>query len=146
MSLWDLNDKDLRKAAKAIKEESRALPDRMVRVRNFETAGPTTYLASKEKRLIEVWRSRHYLCQVFYVSEEVERLSINSSTIDTYNRRWRDGLTWDELSKVKEEVGRGDLDAIEFYPRTQHIVDVANIRHLWVFKKDMHFDFMWRCE
>lgn len=47
-------------------------------------------------------------------------------------RNGKDGLLWDDLQWVKDAVGLGDHEAIEIYPRGSDLVNVANIRHLWV--------------
>lgn len=44
----------------------------------------------------------------------------------------RDGLTWDDLQWVKGALGYGDREALEMYPREDLVVNVANIRHLWM--------------
>lgn len=80
--------------------------------------------------LIEVWRSRYFLVQVYAELDGYERLSIcrTSHTGDS----WADGMTWDELMEVKRQVGRGQRDALEVYPADRDIVNVANMRHLWL--------------
>lgn len=82
-----------------------------------------------------VWLSRKYLVQAHPFEHadygSMTRLSINS--IKRNRKGWHDGLTWDELQAIKAEVGYGDTYAIEVYPRQRHLVNVANIRHLWLF-------------
>ena len=36
--------------------------------------------------------------------------------------------------RIKTECGRGDLEAVEIFPRREDEVNVANLRHLWVRK------------
>lgn len=81
----------------------------------------------KPPDLIEVWRSRTFLVQVFLEPNGYQRLSIcrtshNGST-------WVDQVTWDELMQLKRECGRGDRDAVEVFPADSDIVNVANMRH-----------------
>jgi len=45
----------------------------------------------------------------------------------------KDGITWDELWNAKNALGFADHEAVELYPRVADLVNVANIRHLWVF-------------
>lgn len=87
----------------------------------------------------QAWWSRKYLVQAFNDGGLV-RLSICRSK--TNGERWDDGLTWDELQAIKNEVGYSDHDALEVYPRAQDVVNVANIRHLWVMPEPV--DFAWR--
>jgi hypothetical protein len=82
------------------------------------------------KRPIKVMRDRNWLVQIF---EEVDsiRLSINRTDLDK-NDDWRDCITWDELMELKRQAGYGQSCAIEIYPEDTDIVNVANIRHLWI--------------
>lgn len=82
---------------------------------------------------IEVWRSRRFLAQVFIEGKGVVRLSICITQVATDSNHWEEGITWEELQKIKREVGRGDLDAVEVYPSDKDIVNVPNMRHLFVF-------------
>lgn len=59
-------------------------------------------------------------------------------------KNWIDGITWDDLFWLKNQVGYADFDAVELYPRKNDIVNVSNIRHLWVFKEPVNF--AWRAK
>lgn len=107
----------------AIKLESLTYPKHLVRV-DF----------GRQRGLLEVWRSQQYLVQVHAHTDEIERLSINRTDLNENYSRWKDGITWDTLQRLKRECGRGDYVACEIYPPEIDIVNVANIRHLWVFK------------
>ena len=48
-------------------------------------------------------------------------------------------MTWDDLQQVKHDVGRGDKYAIEIFPRDVDVVNVWNLRHLWVFDECLEF-------
>jgi hypothetical protein len=56
--------------------------------------------------------------------------------------RWADNITWDELQALKTQCGYGGHDAVEVYPPTRDVVNVANIRHLWVLAEKLPF--AWR--
>jgi hypothetical protein len=43
----------------------------------------------------------------------------------------RDGIGWDVLQVIKNELLRPDAFAVEFYPPVIDVVDESNIRHLW---------------
>lgn len=79
--------------------------------------------------LIEVWRSRHFLVQIYVEKHGYTRMSVCLSKID--GDRWVDGLTWDDLMRLKRECGRGEVDAVEVFPADKDIVNVANMRHLF---------------
>ena len=76
----------------------------------------------------ELWRSRGYLLQVHRVPGHpgVERLSVCRSDQSPKP------ITWDTLQRLKRECGRGHLWAVEVYPADDQLVDVADMRHLWV--------------
>lgn len=89
-----------------------------------------------DERRIEVWRSRDYLVQVFDEGGGMLRVSVNR-THAAPGGRWDDGITWDELQQIKREIGRGDSYAVEVYPRDRDVVNVANMRHLWILPKPL---------
>lgn len=43
----------------------------------------------------------------------------------------RDGITWDELQRLKDEHLGPDVLAVELYPPACRLVDEVNMRHLW---------------
>lgn len=52
-------------------------------------------------------------------------------------RDGRDGITWDVLQRIKNDmVGRDEL-AIEIFPPADQVVNDANIRHLWIVPPDL---------
>lgn len=85
---------------------------------------------------VKVWRSKKYLVQMYRESteldREIHRLSIQRTEM-MHDGTWKDGLTWDELQAVKRDIGFGEYYAVEVYPRDCDLVNVANIRHLWLF-------------
>lgn len=97
---------------------------------------------SARSYLKEVWRSRDFLVQVFEERMGIERLSVNRTSVEQGGKRWDEGIGWDELQRLKRECGRGDRDAVEVYPRDVDVVNVANMRHLWVLHEPLHF--AWR--
>ena len=91
--------------------------------------------------LISVWRSTKFLVMVYRERPGVLWMSVNRTEVR--GSRWVDGITWDELQRLKREIGCGDKDAIEIYPRDVDVVNVANIRHLFVFEEAL-VEFTWR--
>lgn len=78
----------------------------------------------------EVWASQDFFVQI-YKEGEGFRLSINRTTVGP-DGLWLDGITWDNLQAIKSAVGFGEFWAVELYPADSSVVNVANIRHLWV--------------
>ncbi|MGK3116687.1 DUF7694 domain-containing protein [Candidatus Pantoea formicae] len=88
-----------------------------------------------------VWLSSYFLVQEFREEDGVIRLTINT-TITGKSGRWKDGVTWDALQDIKNAVGYSDRDALEVYPRQRDVVNVANMRHLWILPEPLAF--AWR--
>lgn len=88
-----------------------------------------------------VFLSTDYLVQAFNEDDGVIRLSINKAKMGI-NRRWVDGVSWDELQEIKNQCGYADFDAVEVYPRENDVVNVANMRHLWILPEKLSF--AWR--
>lgn len=84
----------------------------------------------ERENLTEVWRSKHFLVQVLSEAGSMERISICRTSHN--GERWVDQITWDELMQCKRQCGRGERDALEVYPADKDIVNVANMRHLWL--------------
>ena len=76
---------------------------------------------------------------------DVVRLSINRTTLGA-NGRWDENITWDDLQRLKREAGYGDKDAVEVFPADVDVVNVANMRHLWVFVGNYRLPFAWRAK
>lgn|SRR3990167_3303643 len=90
---------------------------------------------------LRVWRSRDFLVQEFAANRPaMVRLSICRTKLE--GGRWQDGITWDDLQRLKRECGYADVDAIEVFPADADVVNVANIRHLWIMAEPI--EFAWR--
>lgn len=79
--------------------------------------------------LMEVWRSRGFLVQICSETHGHFRLSACRTTHN--GDSWVAAITWDELMQLKRECGRGEQDALELFPADSHVVNVANMRHLF---------------
>lgn len=89
---------------------------------------------------IRAFQNNRFLVQLFNENGFL-RLSINR-TMQDRKGEWLDKITWDELQNIKDSVGFADYDAIEVYPKKKDIVNVHNLRHLWISYKPL--DFVWR--
>lgn len=81
--------------------------------------------------VLRFWRSQRFLAQLHPELGGILRLSVNRTTTKT-GARWDDGITWDELQAVKAECGFSATWAVEVFPPSEKVVDVANMRHLWL--------------
>lgn len=82
-----------------------------------------------DPKRIKVFCSQSFLVQIFR-DEKGVRISVNRSVIGT--RSWQENITWDELQDIKNSVGYADYWAVECYPPTDNVVNVTNMRHLWI--------------
>lgn len=90
---------------------------------------------------LRVLRSRDFLVQEFAAdAPAVVRLSVCRTSVA--GDRWQDGITWDELQRLKHECGYANCDAVEVFPADIDVVNVANTRHIWVMREPVSF--AWR--
>lgn len=65
-------------------------------------------LKSFEPNRVEVWRSQEFLVQVFIEKNQTLRMSVSRTEPDA-NGEWVDGISWDELQRLKREIGRSSF-------------------------------------
>lgn len=78
----------------------------------------------------EVWCSKTYLVQLYSENNDVVRVSINY--VKRTQGGWKQNITWDDIQQIKRDIGHGDTYAIEVYPRDLDVVNVSNMRHIWL--------------
>lgn len=103
---------------------------------------PEHMTTTPRPNFIEVWRSREFLVQVFSSDDPsvVVRLSVNRSALS--GNEWQDNIPWEVLQRLKAECGYALHDALEVFPAMRDVVNVANMRHLWVMRNPVSF--AWR--
>lgn len=133
------NREHRRAAAKYLQEQNLRYPAHLVQVPRDE------WPERVPPGLVNVLRSRSYLVQVFNESHPAVcmRLSINRTGI-TPKGGWVQDIPWEDLQRLKREAGYGDLDAVEVFPPDADVVNVANMRHLWIMAEPL--EFAWRKE
>jgi len=92
---------------------------------------------------VGVWRSKKYLAQLFAEPDGIHRLTVCRVTVGQ-GGRWNDDISWDELQQIKHDIGCGDKWAVEIYSPDEHLVNVANMWHLWLQPRELSFG--WRNE
>jgi hypothetical protein len=92
---------------------------------------PPEQWPTRVRGVIEVWLSRKYLVQVYKEADGMLRASVNRTTLRA-DGHWEENLTWDEMQEIKRQIGYADRYAIEVLPRDCDIVNVANMRHMWI--------------
>lgn len=125
-----LNKKGKNKLWKRIKAECELYPMQLQLV-PMDIDIPEGVIAPKE-----IWRSRGFVVQVYEIegNPDWERLSINRNAFSSDFSRFLDGISWERIQELKAECGRASLEAVEIYPGDEDIVNVANLRHIWVRK------------
>lgn len=113
-----------REQRQALKRENKKWPDFMRQVPREQ------WPEDPEQKRIGVFRSRQFLAQVFR-EESGFRISVNRTRLNNRGR-WDDRITWDELQRIKRQIGFGDNWAYEVYPPDGDVVNIANLRHLWI--------------
>ena len=91
-------------------------------------------------RLIEVWKSKDFLVQIAQ-EKSGKRITINRTkfTIVKGKPIWAQGITWDEIQEIKSLVGYGNYWAAECFPPDNQVVNVANMRHIWILENPPEF-------
>jgi len=89
----------------------------------------------------KVFRSRKFIAQIYIEPDGHIRISVNKTTLNR-NGDYEDGITWDDLYTIKNQIGFSKNDCIEIYPARHHLVNVANMRHLFVL--DETHPYNWR--
>lgn len=90
-----------------------------------------------ETEPLRVWRSADYLAVLYRQrANNMLRLTVNTTKRGRSKRPrqdtdWRDGITWDELQRIKNETLGEEVWCVEVYPAESAKVDVYNQRHLW---------------
>lgn len=82
-------------------------------------------------KALRVWESKDYLAVLYEQPDGYRRLSVNCTRKNAQGE-WRDGITWDELYRVKNECLGLETWCVEVYPADSELVRDSNIRHLFV--------------
>jgi hypothetical protein len=81
---------------------------------------------------LAAFRSQTHAAILWRQPEGTLRLSVNRCRINEHKGTWADGIKWDELQRIKAECGFADKWMVEVYPPADDLVDVANMRHLFL--------------
>lgn len=102
---------------------------------------PRDLWTMSQTKQTHVWHSREFLVQMFdeapFQGIEMRRITVSRVTLRA-DGRWNDGVSWEALMQVKREIGFGDWYGLEIFPRDGDIVNVANMRHLWMLAEPLN--------
>lgn len=131
----ELRDR-LRRNREAIRQENAKWPTELVLVPKRDW--PRHHDPERRMRLTHMRRSRHWIVQQYSEDNGIIRLSVSRTQVGK-DGHYLEGITWDELQALKNECGFQEFDAVEVYPRQGHVVNVANMRHLWIMPAPLPF-------
>ena len=123
-----------RQQRRMLEEENKKWPEHLIEVPSAQWPVSTIMLSQQP---LSVWRSRKFLVQIFGEEAGIFRLSVIRTTHTGEN--WEENIAWDELQALKSQCGFADKDAVEVYPSSEDVVNVANMRHLWVLPLPLSF-------
>ncbi len=91
---------------------------------------------TSDSRYLRVFKNDKYLVQTMTDNGFI-RITVNLiENIGTMmTPKWAEGISWDNLQNIKDSIGFKDRWCVECYPPTQDIINVANMRHLWVLEE-----------
>lgn len=92
----------------------------------------------KPKNLVKAYVSKRYFVQLYQEDNKPLRISIIRNKVNV-SMEWEDNLTWEEIQGIKDDIGFKNYDCVEVYPAHDNIVNVANMRHIWVMDKLLPF-------
>ena len=120
--------KEIKAIKKVIAENNRRYTDSFVELSREE-------IEDKSFPPLRTWRNKRYLVSLYADnSNGYLRLSIQRTTIND-DGSYEDGISWDKIQEIKGLVGFGDWWGVEVFPADGHLVNVSNIRHVWLFKE-----------
>jgi hypothetical protein len=123
-----INIKDMRQE---LKDKNSIVGNKLVLLSKDEW--PQAMMHNEE--LQRVWRSREFLIQEYLEDGHIRLSVIDVRKIKAFGKhdyKFGKSITWDDLQRIKAEVGYGDRCAVEVYPPDNLIVNVQNMRHLWI--------------
>lgn len=94
----------------------------------------------------DVLRSSRFLVQMFEERDGIVRMSVNRTEWDERANRWREDIGWDDLQRLKREAGYADRCAVEVLPPDRLVVNVANMRHVFIYPAGIVPKFAWGAE
>jgi hypothetical protein len=136
-----MNRQERRAAASYTRREARNRPERLTMVDREQW--PQRGEAEAKTR-IAVFVSKRFLVQIFTAPDLVVggetigvfRMSVNRVTLSK-GGRFDGDITWNEMNQIKRDVGFSQRYALEVFPTDYDLVDVANMRHLWVLDRPL---------
>lgn len=130
----DLNREQRRALEKVKRQLIASYPDTLEIVPEND---PNLPYSSHPQDIEHIYRSKKYTVILWKQGIDHtlllgQKFSISRNEWDSKDRRYKDGLTWDEIMDIKREMGFGERTAIEYYPADSEVVNLANMRHIFL--------------
>lgn len=131
----DLNREQRRALEKARRQQMASYPDTLEIVPETD---PNIPYSSHPQDIEHIYRSKKYTVILWKIGVGFtgynfgQRFSISRNEWNSKDRRYKDGLTWDEIMDIKREMGFGERTAIEYYPADSETINIANMRHIFL--------------
>ncbi len=101
----------------------------------FEEIPKDKWQKLDSKPPIKVFYNKKFLVQIIDDNGNI-RITVNRTEIQHYKKdttaQWKDGISWDDLQEIKNSLGFERTWMVEIYPPEDRVVNVANMRHLWL--------------
>lgn len=120
---------DAKSSIRRLHEDNRKFGSKLQKIAKEHWPGFCQKASSRE--IIGVWRSKDFLLIEYEEPNCMRRLTVCRTMINK-NGELLDGISWDDLQRLKGEAGYTDFDAVEIFPKDSNVVNVANMRHLWI--------------
>lgn len=129
----DLNREQRRALEKVKRQLMASYPDTLEIVPEND---PNLPYSSHPQDIDKIYRSKKYTVIVWNVPAG-KKLSIQRNEWDSHTNRYKDNITWDEIQEIKRKCGFGEQNAIEFYPPDSEVINIANVRHIWILPDEL---------
>lgn len=90
--------------------------------------------------VVRVKRSKRFLAMEWRETNDAVRISVMRTEYGP-DRLPLEGIGWDDLQLIKAQMNYAHLCAVEIYPPESEVVNVANMRHIWLCNLP---GFMWK--
>lgn len=98
--------------------------------------------------VLKVFFNKNFLVQIIDDRNGYNRITVSKTKSKMIRgiRVWMDGITWDELQSIKNAVGYENSWCVECFPPENKIINVANMRHLWILPEVPKYCWNWNKE
>lgn len=126
----NLNREQRRALEKAYKLLIQTYPDTLEKVPEND---PNVPYSSHPEDIKAIFRSKKYTVILYKMNKITgrQRFSITRNEWSSKERRYVGNISWDEIMEIKRQIGLGDVECWEYYPKDSEIINEANMRHIF---------------